>query len=111
MDAATAALAADATTPTKAIVPPTAGKSEAATRKAAKDFEGVFLSEMMGAMFEGIKTDGPFGGGAGEGMMRSLMIDEYSKSIAARGGIGIADNVYRELVHIQESQHGQPKSN
>ena len=30
-------------------------------------------------MFSGIKTDGMFGGGQGEQMFRSLMIDQYAK--------------------------------
>jgi peptidoglycan hydrolase FlgJ len=108
MDTTDSALAV-ATTP-KEVGAPKAGKTDAETRKAAENFEGVFLSEMLGTMFESIPTDGPFGGGPGEGMMRSLMIDEYAKSMASRGGIGIADNVYRELVQIQESQHGQQRS-
>ena len=32
-------------------------------------------------------TDGPFGGGQGEEMFRSLMIDEYGKQIEAQGGL------------------------
>ena len=34
-------------------------------------------------MFSGISTDGPFGGGEGEEMFRSLMIDQYGKAIEA----------------------------
>ncbi len=49
-------------------------------------------------MFEGIKTDGPFGGGYGESMFRSLMIEHYSKTIADQGGFGLADQVKREIL-------------
>ena len=52
-------------------------------RKAAKEFESVFISQFLGSMFSGIPTDGPFGGGQGEEMFRSLMIDEYGKAIEA----------------------------
>ena len=80
-----------------------AGAKDATTAaKAARDFEAVFINEIMGAMFEGIKTDGPFGGGPGEAIFRSMMIDQYSKTIAAQGGFGLADAVKRELLQAQE---------
>ncbi|WP_022727335.1 rod-binding protein [Fodinicurvata sediminis] len=68
----------------------------------AQDFEAVFISQMMAPMFEGLETDGYFGGGQAEGMYRSLMIDEIGKSVARRGGIGIADSVAREMMKMQE---------
>lgn len=77
-------------------------KDMAKIDKAAEDFEAVFINEFLGTMFEGIKTDGPFGGGAGEGIFRSLMLDQYSKTIAGNGGIGLAAAVKREILHMQE---------
>ena len=71
-------------------------------RDTAQDFEAVFLSQMLKPMFEGIETDGMFGGGQGEEMWRSLMVDEYGKSIAKQGGIGIADAVMRTMLQMQE---------
>ena len=71
-------------------------------RETAQDFEAVFLSQMLKPMFEGIETDGMFGGGQGEEMWRSLMVDEYGKSIAKQGGIGIADAVMRTMLEMQE---------
>ena len=71
----------------------------------AQQFEGVFITQMLGAMFEGIKTDGPTGGGQGEEMFRSLMIDEYGKQIASQGGFGLSDSIQRELLKVQEKAH------
>jgi flagellar protein FlgJ len=79
-----------------------AAKDASTAAKAARDFEAVFINEIMGAMFEGIPTDGPFGGGPGEAIFRSMMIDQYSKTIAAQGGFGLADAVKRELLQAQE---------
>jgi flagellar protein FlgJ len=70
--------------------------------KVAKDFEAVFINEIMGAMFEGVSTGGPFGGGPGETIFRSMMIENYSKTMAAQGGFGLAAAVKRELLHAQE---------
>ncbi len=81
---------------------PAATGSLAQIKAKAQEFEGVFVAQMLGQMFEGISTDGPFGGGQGEQMFRSLMLDEYGKQIAKQGGIGVADSVTRELLKHQE---------
>ncbi|HYH39705.1 MAG TPA: rod-binding protein [Azospirillum sp.] len=76
-------------------------------RKAANEFETQFLSQMLAPMFETIETDPMFGGGHGEEMFRSLLVNEYGKQMSTRGGFGIADSVYRELLRAQEaSSHG-----
>ena len=54
-------------------------------------------------MFTGIDGEGPFGGGGSAGVWRSFLTDEYSKSFAKAGGIGIADHVYRSLLSQQEA--------
>ena len=84
-----------------------AGKtlSEAETariRKMSQDFEAVFLGQMLAPMFESLKTDGMFGGGSGERMYRSLLVEEYGKALAKNGGIGIADAVTRQVLALQE---------
>ena len=71
-------------------------------REIANDFEAVFLSQMLQPMFEGIKPEAPFGGGNSEAMWRSMQIEEYGKAITRAGGIGIADNVFREILKLQE---------
>jgi len=71
-------------------------------REKAEEFESVFLSMFVKQMFSGIKTDGPFTGGSSEGLYREMMSEEYAKSIAKAGGIGLADHVYAEIL---KSQH------
>jgi flagellar protein FlgJ len=80
---------------------PQAVKNEAEAEKAAQEFEAVFISQFLGAMFEGVKTDGAFGGGPGEGMFRSMMLDNYSKTLTKQGGFGLADSVKREILSMQ----------
>ena len=86
----------------KPQTPSVSAKDPTKAAKAAQDFEAVFINEIIGTMFEGIKTDGPFGGGAGEAIFRSMMIDQYSKTIAAQGGFGLAGAVKQELLRAQE---------
>ena len=85
---------------------PPAGKLSAAgkdkARAAAQDFEAVFLNSMFQHMFTGIDGEGPFGGKGATGVWRSVLTDQYAKSIVKAGGIGIADQVYRSLMAQQE---------
>ena len=78
-------------------------KNEAAMDKAAKEFEGVFITQFLGAMFSGIKTDGPTGGGQGEEMFRSMMVDKYSEGLVKQGGFGLASNIKAQMLKMQEA--------
>ncbi len=89
-------------TQTPLAAKPQATPMAARAEKAAKDYESVFISQMLGAMFSGIKSDGITGGGQGEEMFRSLIINEYGKSIAAQGGFGLADQMKAQLLKHQE---------
>lgn len=76
----------------------------------AKDFEAMFVSEMMKPMFAGLDTSPPFGGGKTEDVFRGLMIQEYGKMIAETGQLGIADVVKAEMIKLQEAVDGTPSS-
>ncbi len=74
----------------------------------AKEFESVFLAEMMKPMFESVDVDPMFGGGNAENIFRGMLTEEYGKKIASTKGIGIADFVTRELIRAQqEAEHGR----
>lgn len=81
---------------------PQQGADEA--RRAAEEFESVFLAEMLAPMFEGLSTDGLGGGGMGEQMFRPMLVERYAESITRAGGVGIADSIVRELMRMQEAQ-------
>ena len=86
------------------IPQPTKAGTAAEARKTGEEFEAFFLSQMLEHMFKGVPTDGYFGGGYGEGVYRSLMLQEYGRALSQSGGIGIADLVTRELINLQEAQ-------
>ncbi|MBT5374498.1 MAG: hypothetical protein HOL06_07545 [Rhodospirillaceae bacterium] len=71
-------------------------------RKYAEDFEAMFISQMLSPMFEGTDTPAPFGGGQGEKVFRSFMIQEYGKIMSNAGGVGLADTVMNEILEAQE---------
>ena len=73
-----------------------------ALRRAAEDFEAFVISQMFEHMIADIDTDGPFGGGPGERIFRSLLMQEYGAETARQGGFGIADIIVRQLLSAQE---------
>ncbi|MGE5537908.1 MAG: rod-binding protein [Gemmatimonas sp.] len=83
---------------------PRAGKpvNDAAARKTANEFESYFLSQFVDRMFKGIPKDALSGNGGGEEIFRSMLAQEYGKSLTGRGGLGIADQVYHEIIKTQE---------
>ncbi len=74
--------------------------------QAAEQFEAVFLAQMLQPMFAGIDTNGPFGGGHGEQVFRSLMIQEYGRLMTRAGGIGVSEQVMAEMLKMQEIADG-----
>lgn len=77
-------------------------QAQAKTRKQSEDFEAMFLNTMFSQMTSSIKGEGPFGDTTGTGAWRSMLTDEYSKSFAKAGGIGISNDVFRTLI-IQQA--------
>jgi Rod binding domain-containing protein len=84
-------------------VPP---QAQLKAKDAAQDFESVFLNSMFSQMTSGIKGEGPFGDTPGTGVWRSMLTDEYSKSFAKAGGVGISNDVYRTLILQQADRAG-----
>lgn len=101
LNALGSALAGSAPDPAAKPDPSTGPLQQA--KAAAEDFEAVFLNQMLSQMFTGIDGEGPFGGGAGTEIWRSFLSEEYAKSFARTGGIGIADHVYPVLLAQQEA--------
>jgi Rod binding domain-containing protein len=59
---------------------------------------------MFSQMMSGIKGDGPYGNTPGTGIWRSMMTEQYSKSFAQAGGVGISSDVYRTLILQQANR-------
>ena len=63
---------------------------------AAQALEASFLSEMLKSAGVGAPRDA-FGGGAGEAPFASFLTVEYARSMTERGGIGLAESIYRAI--------------
>ncbi len=76
-------------------------KMKGKAKAASEDFEAMFLNTMFQQMFTGIDGDGPFGGSGALKVWRSFLTDQYAKTFAKSGGLGIASDVYGELLRQQ----------
>jgi flagellar protein FlgJ len=82
--------------------PPATRRDEAALRRAAQAFEAQALGQLLKPIFATVDSPrGPFGGGAAEEQWRPMLVDAYAGAVSRAGGLGIADAVYRELLHAQ----------
>jgi peptidoglycan hydrolase FlgJ len=82
--------------------------AEAKARKTAQDFETMFLEQTLERLLASDGTEGPLGdNGTGGEVYRSMLAKEYAGGIAKSGGVGIADQVYREILKMQESEHAR----
>ena len=79
---------------------------QAKSKAKAQDFEAVFLNSMFSQMSSGLQGDGPFGNTPGTGVWRSMVTEEYTKSFAKAGGIGISSEVYRDRIIQQAKRPG-----
>lgn len=73
-------------------------QAQAKALATATDFEAMFLNSMFAQMTAGLKGEGPFGDTPGTGVWRSMLTEQYSKSFAKAGGVGISSEVYRTLI-------------
>jgi Rod binding domain-containing protein len=97
----TAQMAAQSAAPQSISLSKKATAEQAA--KAGRQFESMFVSQMLKPMFDTLPTDGWFDGGQGEQMFRSMLVDNYAKSIAEHGnGIGLAKQITKTMLSAQE---------
>lgn len=101
-----------------ALNPPPRGMDMKKIEETARDFEAMFVSEMMKPIFESVKVDETFGGGKGEEIFRGFMREEYAKTMTQVQSIGIAEQVKEELIAMQskaerasmaQNMQGQPQ--
>lgn len=84
--------------------------NQAVAERTGREFEAMFLSQMLQPIFDTVKTDAMFGGGAGEDAFKNLLVDEYGKIIAKSGGVGIADQVKRQILDFQARQDAEKQT-
>ena len=82
------------------------GKSATSPAEAGEDFETMFLEQTLDRMFSSVGEDGPLGeNGTGGDVYRSMLVKEYAGNIVKSGGVGIGDQVFREIMRLQEGRN------
>ncbi len=82
-------------------VPPAQAASFARADAAAKEFEAVFIAQMLEPLFASVDTPAVAGGGKSEAFFKGLLQESYAKAFAERGGFGLATHVKAALLDIQ----------
>ena len=76
-------------------------------RKTAEDFETMFLEQSLDRLTQAAGEDGPLGdNGTAGGIYKSMLAKEHARSIVRSGGLGIADQVYAQMLKMQEGANG-----
>jgi flagellar protein FlgJ len=71
------------------------GAKVAEQRKAAQQFEAIFLRQLLGSL----EKAGGFGGSdSGSAIFGSMMVGALADSAAASGGIGLADIIFQAMM-------------
>lgn len=70
---------------------------QATMKSTAKEFEAVFLAEML-SHTSLAETSDSFGGGAGEDAFKSLLTRQWADQLTERGGIGLSETIYQALL-------------
>jgi flagellar protein FlgJ len=65
---------------------------------ACEDFESIFVDFMLQQMRRTVPQNDLFGGGRAEQIYTSMMDSELAKSISRQRGLGLADQMYRQLI-------------
>ncbi len=81
---------------------------KAKIKKQADDFETMFLEQFTERLFASTEgTEGPLGeNGQGGGIWRSQLSQQYAKQIQKAGGVGLSDQIMRDLINLQAQSAG-----
>lgn len=78
--------------------------------QACKDFESLFVAQMMQQMRKTVPQEGLFNGGRAEKIYTEMLDSEMAKSISNQRGVGLAAMMYRQLSTLSaEENSGESK--
>ena len=76
----------------------------AKAKKQADDFETMFLEQVTQQIMAAPQgSEGPLGeNGLGGDIYKSQLTQEYAKQLQKAGGVGLSDQILRDLLRVQE---------
>jgi soluble lytic murein transglycosylase-like protein len=87
-------------------------KEEADTQRvrgACKDFESIFIYQLLSSIRRAFKTDDDSDSGFGSDLFRSMMDEQLSIAIAKAGGIGLADILEKGLGLVDSARESMAR--
>ena len=83
-----------------------AGRSGAVDKESklyatCREFEAIFIKQMLNVMRKTVDKSGLLDGGQAEEIFEDMLYDEYAKKMADTAGFGLSDTIYKQL-----SQYG-----
>jgi Rod binding domain-containing protein len=93
-------------------VPSQAQEQAGFTGYLCRQLEATAINSMIQAARSSSPKDGLFSGGFAGSMFQSLADEEYSRLLAARGGFGLGDQMFRQMAAVQAAKaYGQTAGN
>jgi flagellar protein FlgJ len=65
--------------------------------KACRDFEAIFIKQMLDAMRKTVDENGLLDGGLGRDYFNDMLYDEYAKKMADTDQFGLAETMYLQI--------------
>lgn len=70
---------------------------DAKLKEATKDFETLFVKQMLNSMKKTINKSGLLDGGMGQEIFEDMLYDEYAAKITDTADLGISDMMFKQL--------------
>lgn len=83
---------------------------EAALKKAAQEFEALFIYQMLKAMRQTVPDDGLFKGVTGKDTYLDITDQQFASTMAKEGGMGLADLIYKSMLPRLEETQGMKEN-
>lgn len=66
-------------------------------KEACRQFEAIFMKQMLNSMRKTVEKSGLMDGGMPEDIFEDMLYDEYADKMTKTAGFGIADLLYRQF--------------
>lgn len=90
----------------KPTATPSVNKSDqSALKEACREFEAIFLEQMLKSMRKTVPENGLMDGGMAEDIFEDMLYENYAGKMSESADLGLADMLYRQI-----SQNHTPKT-
>jgi peptidoglycan hydrolase FlgJ len=70
---------------------------DAALREATREFEAIFIEQMLKSMRQTVEKSGLMDGGMAEDIFEDMLYENYAKKMSQTANLGLGDMLYRQI--------------